>query len=189
MTRNHLFGMLTGGDLRSDGMANEVVEIVLTNDALFDDLYLGLRDSDDVVRGRAADALEKIGRSRPELLLQHLPELLHLAKSDKVAMVRWHIAMILGYFVIYPDLVGEISAVLVDLLVDRSVFVKSWAIVSLSIIGRNYPDWKDEVVIAISGMQGDSSTAIRAKVRKALVLLADDALSFPPGWVKSEYPA
>jgi hypothetical protein len=96
--------------------------------------------------------------------------------------------MILGYLVIYPDVVGEISTVLVGLLMDRSVFVKSWAIVSLSIVGRNYPEWKDEVVIAISGMQGDSSVAIKAKVRKALALLADDALSFPPGWIKSESP-
>lgn len=187
MTRNHLLGMLTGGDLRSDGMANEVVEIVLTNEELFDDLYIGLRDSDDVVRGRAADALEKIARSRPELLVEQLPELFQLAKSDSVAMVRWHIAMILGYLAICPDIVGEISSVLVDLLMDQSVFVKSWTIVSLSIVGRHYPEWKNEVIIAISGMQGDSSAAIRAKVRKALALLADDELAFPPGWIKSEY--
>lgn len=187
MTRNHLLGMLAGGDLRSDGMANEVVEIVLTNEELFDELFIGLRDSDDVVRGRAADALEKIARSRPELLLEQLPELIHMAKSDAVAMVRWHIAMIFGYLAVYPDVVDEISAVLVDLLSDRSVFVKSWAIVGLSIVGRNYPEWKDEVVTAISGMQGDSSTAIKARVRKALALLADDTLSFPPGWIKSEY--
>ncbi len=186
MKRNHLLGMLAGGDLRSDGMSNEVVEIVLANEELFDDLYVGLRDSDDVVRGRAADALEKIARSRPELLVEHLPELIHIAKSDSVAMVRWHIAMILGYLTIYPDIVGEISAVLVDLLVDQSVFVKSWTIVSLSIVGRNYPEWKDEVIFAISGMQGDRSAAIRTKVKKALSLLADDELPYPPGWIKSE---
>jgi HEAT repeat protein len=188
MARNHLLGMLAGGDLRSDGMANEVVEIVLANEELFDDLYEGLRDSDDVVRGHTADALEKIARSRPELLANKLSELLQFAVSDSAAMVRWHIAMILGYLAIYPDKVSEIGPVLLELLDDQSVFVKSWSITSLSIIGRNYPEWKDEILVAIAGMQGDRSAAVRSRVRNALALLSDDNLPYPPGWIKSEQP-
>jgi HEAT repeat protein len=183
---NHLLGMLAGGDLRSDGMSNEVTEIVLANPGLFDDLYEGLRMPDDVVRGRTADAIEKIARSRPELLVEHRSELIELARFDSVAMVRWHIAMILGYLAIFEDLVGEINTALVELLGDGSVFVRSWAIVSLSIIGRKYPDIRDGIVKAISPLQLDSSVAIRTKVRYSLAVLADDDVPFPPGWVKSE---
>lgn len=182
---NHLIGMLAGGDLRSDGMSNEVVDIVLSNIDLFDDLYEGLGVTDDVVRGRAADAIEKVARSRPDLLVEHMSELIRLASSDSVAMVRWHIAMIFGYLAIYEDLVGENKIALFELLGDESVFVKSWTIVSLSIIGRKYPDMRNEIVEAITRLQSDDSAAIRNKVWSSLVLLNDDEARFPAGWVKS----
>ena len=98
MTSNQLLDTLSGGDLRSDGMANE---IVLANEELFEDLYDGLGEEDEVVRGRTADALEKVARSRPDLLLDHLQDLIRTAHSDPIAMVRWHLAMILGHLVIY----------------------------------------------------------------------------------------
>jgi hypothetical protein len=183
---NHLIGMLAGGDLRSDGMSNEVVDIVLSNIELFDDLYEGLGMTDDVVRGRAADAIEKVARSRPDLLVGHMSELIRLASSDSVAMVRWHMAMILGYLAIYEDRVGEIKVALLGLLGDKSVFVKSWTIVSLSIIGRKYPDMSYEIFEAITRLQWDDSVAIRSKVRSALTLLTDDEVQFPSGWLKSD---
>ena len=42
---NQLLGMLSGGDLRSDGLSDEVVALVLSNDELFDDLYAGLLET------------------------------------------------------------------------------------------------------------------------------------------------
>ena len=87
---------LDGGDLRSDGLSDEVAELVLKNLHLLDELVEGLSVPDDVVRGRTADALEKISRSRPEMMVDHLPMLLRMGKEDMVPMVRWHIAMMLG---------------------------------------------------------------------------------------------
>jgi hypothetical protein len=39
---NQMLDWLSGGDLCSDGSANEATEIVLQNPHLFDDLYAGL---------------------------------------------------------------------------------------------------------------------------------------------------
>lgn len=184
---NQLLEWLSGGDLRSDGMANEVSDFVLHDPQLISDLYEGLSVSDDVIRGRTADALEKISRSRPDLLIDDLHELTQIAMNDGVAMVRWHIAMIFGYLSIYEEKINEIANILLHLLQDESVFVRSWAIVSLCIVGRKYPGKREEIVTHITPLQHDDSIAIKSKVRKAIDLLVNETVPFPKGWVKSRH--
>lgn len=57
--------LLALGDLRSDGFANEVVRIVSENLELRPALMEALASGDPVVRGHAADALEKLARQHP----------------------------------------------------------------------------------------------------------------------------
>jgi HEAT repeat protein len=184
---NQLLQWLSGGDLRSDGASNEVVEFVLANRAAFVDLYEGLSAPDDVVRGHTADALEKIARSQPEWVEDHIPDLVEVACRDEVPMVRFHLAMTLGHLAIYQDHIDEISRALLDLLEDDSVFVKSWAIASLCIVGRLCPDRRETIVQRISALQSDESAAIRTRVRKALPVLTNERAVFPKGWIKSQW--
>ena len=177
---------LSDGDLRSDGVSNEVVKFVLTNRAAFADLYEGLSAPDNVVRGRTADALEKIARSQPEWVENHIPDLVEVARRDEVPMVRFHLAMTLGHLAIYQDHIDEITQALLDLLEDDSVFVKSWAIASLCIVGRLYPDKRETIVQRISALQSDTSAAVRTRVRKALPVLTNEMAVFPKGWIKSQ---
>jgi hypothetical protein len=95
MSINPLLSKLKGGDLRSDGRSNEVTKEVLENISLLPDLIQGLSVKDDVVRGRTADSLEKLGRSHHKLLIPYLPLLLEKARNDPIYMVRFHLAMIL----------------------------------------------------------------------------------------------
>lgn len=75
---------LSTGDLRSDGAANEVADLVLQNPDLIEDLMDALRVRDDIVRGHAADALEKVARHLPELLIVHLDEIVSMTMHDEV---------------------------------------------------------------------------------------------------------
>ena len=184
---NQILEWLSGGDLRSDGLSNEVVDFVLNNIDVFDELFAGLSEPDDVVRGRTADALEKIARTRPEMFVRRLPELVEILMEDQLPMVRWHIAMTLGHLACYEDRVDEISVALLDLFNDPSVFVRSWAIVSLCIIGRKYPRMRGLIVEKVAPLQKDGSIAIRSRVRKALAILTDENVPFPTGWIKSNY--
>lgn len=183
---SQLLGWLSGGDLRSDGMANEAAGFVLQNPDLLDELFAGLRESDDVIRGRTADALEKVARARPDLLVDRLGELIAVVESDHLPMVRWHVAMILGHLACYEEVVDQVTPTLLGLLEDGSVFVRSWAIVSLCIIGRKYPGWNAQIVNQVVLLQADVSVAVRSKVRKAVNLLTDETVSFPEGWIKSK---
>jgi hypothetical protein len=80
---------LSGGNLQSDGRADDVARQVLRHPHLLGQLAEGLRDQDNVIRARTAHALEKISRTCPERLLVLLPQFIDLALRDQVPMVRW----------------------------------------------------------------------------------------------------
>jgi hypothetical protein len=170
---------LTGDDLRSDGLANEAAEAVLQTPSLFDDLYEGLSSPNDVIRG-TADALEKIGRKRPDLLVPHLQELVDISVTDQVPLVKMHLAMIFGHLALYEEHIDGLCSALFDLLEDESVFARSWTIVSLCIIARVYPVECDRIINRIA------PAAIRSRVEDALNLLTNEDAQFPKGWIKSE---
>ena len=183
---NTILGWLSGGNLRSDGAADQAVEAVLQHPAPFSDLMAGLDSQDAVIRGRTADALEKIARSRPDLTIGYLPTLLSQLKKDAVPMVRMHLAMMLGHFVEYSEYANIIIPALLQALDETSVFTKSWAIVSLCIYARKYPHYRGEIVEKITELSTDPSKAIQTKVRYAMEILSANERLFPKGWVKSE---
>jgi hypothetical protein len=168
-------------------MANEAADFVLSNPAVFDELFEGLTVPDDVVRGRTADALEKIARTWPDPFRARIPKLIQIAKRDDVAMVKMHIAMLFGHLAIYEDKIDKLYDALLELLQAESVFARSWAIVSLCIIARKYPEKSDSIVNRLVQFKNDESAAIRSRVKHALHLLTNRSASFPKGWIKSEH--
>ena len=52
---NTVLDWLSGGDLRSDGAADQATEAVLQHPALIGDLVAGLDSPDAVIKGRTAD--------------------------------------------------------------------------------------------------------------------------------------
>jgi hypothetical protein len=184
---NPILDWLSGEDLRSDGMANEVADVVLKNPSLFDEVMMCLDETNDVIRGRTADALEKIARVKPDLLVEHLPKLLQVAGEDTVPMVKMHLAMIMGHLAIYQERVDSLTKSLFNLLEDESVFTRSWAIVSLCIFARKFPHLQPQIVDCIAAYGQDDSIAIRTRVRKALELVTSEGAPFPKGWIKSEH--
>jgi HEAT repeat protein len=182
---NQLLQWLTGGDLRSDGSANEVADLVCTNPPLLNDLLMGLHQADDVVRARTTHALERISRSKPEMLVGHLAKLEQIAHSDQVPTVRWHIAMLLGNMAALRKLASPVGSVLLEMLADPSVFVKSWVISSLCIVGRKYPTQREQIIQGLIPLQKNHSPAVRSRASKATQLLLNDNLPMPAGWVKS----
>jgi hypothetical protein len=184
---NQILAWLSGGDIRSDGMANEAAEFVLANPEVYEELYAGLSASDGVVRSRASDALEKVARVKPALLKGDLPELIHIAKTEPKAAVKLHLAVIFGHLAVYEDEKEQLISALAHLLKDTSVFAKSWAITSLCILGRKYPQESNRILKEITPLQNDSSIAVRSKVKKGVVLLTDEDAPFIDGWIKSEH--
>jgi HEAT repeat protein len=184
---NQVDNWLSGGDLRSDGLSNEVTRVIIDNPGLLPNLVACLDAPDAVVRGRAADVIEKVGRALPEALVPHFDRLVTALSEDKVPMVRWHLAMALGHLVMYPEKVDAIEMALLDRLEDKSVFVVSWAIASLCILAFQYPARLPAIASTIAPFENSRSVALRARARKAMAALTKPGASLPPGWVKSEH--
>jgi HEAT repeat protein len=178
---------LSVGDLRSDGQANEVAELVTRKPELIPDLIDALPSGDPPTRGHAADALEKVARSHPHEFVPYMPTLIRRATQDGVGMVRWHLAMILGHTAMLTETVAAAKTALLELLGDENALVRSWAITSLCIISRLYPEHTPPIVEAVSQKRRDGSAAVAKRAKKALELMTIPSLPFPKGWIKSRH--
>src|SRR5271166_4404138 len=92
---NDIRARLKGGDLRSLGDSHELVEDVSEHPEMFGDLFANLFDADRLVRMRAADAVEKVTRERPQLLQPWKGPLLEQISAIEDKEVRWHVAQML----------------------------------------------------------------------------------------------
>lgn len=182
---NQVLRWLAGGDLRSDGMSNEAAGFILGHMQFFEDLYAGLHEDNETIRGRAADALEKVARQRPDVFVGRLDDLVRIARHDPVPMVRWHLAMILGHLAADGWRADDLKRTLLSMLADSSAFVRSWAISSLCILGRNHPRMRSQILKRLAPLQRDASIAVRSRVRNAMTLLLDQDAPFPKGWIKA----
>lgn len=183
---NQILSWLSEGDRRGDGLSDQVADFVLRNPAILGDLLEGLGESDHVIRGRTADALEKISRREPEWVSDQVPVLRDLAEADDSAQVGMHMAMIFGHLAQNEGLAEDNIDTLLSMLREKKVFVRSWVISSLCIYARLYPEVRERIVDRIAPMRDDPSIAIRTRVRYAMRLLTDEAKPFPKGWVKAE---
>lgn len=134
---------LAGGDLRSDGASSEVADLDCSQPDLLPDLLGACQSSDPIVRGGAADALEKVGRTKSEAIAPFIESLIDTLAADSVPMVRRHVAMLLGHLATDASLRPRIQQARHSLLGDESVFVACWAITSLCLVAYLDPRMLD----------------------------------------------
>lgn len=181
---NVLARWLAEGDLDSEGRVDEVTDIVLENPVRIEELLECFNSENPVVRGHAADAAEKIGREKPEIFLPYMHILFRTALEDSVGLVKQHLAILFGHTVVFSELVDPNVAALFKLLDSQHNSTKIWAITSLCIVAKLYPEYKPRVLGEISQLEESPKKPVRVRARKALEILTEDA-DLPDGWVKS----
>ena len=183
--QNPLRGMLAVGDLRSDGLAAEAAELVLSRPDLLPDLVDMLTDPDPAARGHAADALERVSREEPAAVEKYLGRLLSHVEGDSVAMVRWHLAMIFGNLSRSEKTASRSVPSLIALLDDPSAFVRAWSVSGLCLIGRQFSGFQEDILLALRRVGSDRSIAVRHRAATAVALLLDPGRPVPRSWVKT----
>jgi HEAT repeat protein len=93
--RRRLLALLSHGDRRSIGRADEVAFTVLRRPGYLPELAAGLWHPEPLVRMRAGDALEKVSRQRPDWLRPIGQDLLDLAARTEEQELQWHLAQLL----------------------------------------------------------------------------------------------
>ncbi|MTI95724.1 MAG: hypothetical protein FH749_09620 [Firmicutes bacterium] len=88
---------LSGGDLRSIGRANEVVQEIIDAPEMFGTVFEAIFAEDPVLRMRCSDVIEKVSAAHPELLQGYKDKLLKEMPAVRQKEVRWHLAQMVTY--------------------------------------------------------------------------------------------
>jgi hypothetical protein len=162
---------LEGGDRRSIGRVDEVIEQVLDDPSLFDALFRGMLDDDPVVRMRSADAAEKISAQRPQLLQAHKSKLIQQLAQSQQQEVRWHVAQMLPRL----DMNGEEREAAVGILLhyldDDSKIVKTFSMQALGDLALMDATLRPRVVPLLRKLTETGSPAMKSRGRKLLQIL------------------
>jgi hypothetical protein len=159
---------LKGGDLRSIGRANEVVNDVLRDPSLFGSLFQGLFDDDPIVRMRSADAVEKITTDRPELLQPYKATLIEQVAAVEQQEVRWHVAQMIPRLELSQQELARVTEILISYLDDKSNIVKTFSMQALADLAEQHPSLLPQAVEVIERLTRTGSPAMQSRGRKLL---------------------
>ncbi len=168
MGRRNITTLLAGGDRRSIGRADHVAAIVLRKRELFPELITGLWSKDPVIRMRTADAVEKVTRKKPELLMPYKKELLGLMAEAKDAELRWHLAAMVPRLPLNSMERERVASTLELYLADRSSIVKTFALQGLADLARSDAAMRAAVIEILREAARNGTPAMKARSRKLL---------------------
>ena len=169
----NLLDRLTGDDRRSIGRSDEVAALVLRRAALFKELMRGLRADDFLVRMRAADAAEKVSRTRPELLRPFQAKLLRLLDEVTQQELRWHLAQMVPRLQLTSKERLRAASALRRYLQDPSSIVKTCALQALAEIAAKDKSLQPEVKERLKEAVKTGTAAMKARSRKLLSQFED----------------
>jgi hypothetical protein len=164
----NILNRLTGGDRRSIGQSNEVVALVLKRPALFPELMQGLRNSDTLIRMRAADAAEKVSLQRPDLLEPFKSKLLRLLDEATEQELRWHLARMVPRLHLSKKDRQRAAFAFRLYMSDQSSIVKTSAMQALADLASADHELMPEVRKLLTTPTKNGTAAMRARGRKLL---------------------
>lgn len=165
---NALVPLLSGGDRRSIGKVAQVVRLVQSQPRHMADLVAGLWHDDEVVRMRAADALEKVSAGRPQMILPFRRTLLSLAERATQQEVRWHLAQILPRLPLIESEQARLTPILFAWLDDPSHIVQVNTLQALADLSASDAGLRFKLLPVAEAMAVHGAPSVRARLRSLL---------------------
>ncbi len=158
---------LTGGDRRSTGNADAVVALVRDDPERFDELWACLKNTDPIVRMRAADALEKLTRTDASHLQPYRQELLSNALDDGTQEVRWHLIPMTSRLTLSDDEAAAFADCLQQRLEkDASRIVRVTALQAAYDLSCRHPGLESRVDDMLGLAAASGVASLTSRVRK-----------------------
>ena len=168
---NDILNKLGEGDYRSIGKANEVVNDILRDEALFAAVFHGMLSSNGLIRMRSADVVEKVTRLRPYLLQPFKELLLTKISMSNQQEVRWHFAQMSSRLILNKSETELLLLTLVDYTNDKSRIVVTSSIQAIADIARRDNTYKVKAIAVICKLVSIGSPAVINRGRKLLLEL------------------
>lgn len=172
MNHEDIVRALKGGDRRSIGRSNQVVALVRRTPTLFPALIDCMHHEDELVRMRAADAVEKLTVTNPEWLQHFRIQLIKLSAKAKQPELKWHLAQVLPRLELSKRDRMIVVAVLRRYLKDKSRIVKTFAMQGLTDLTKQDPQLTNSILPLISSLTRTGSPSMRSRGRKLLLQLS-----------------
>ncbi len=165
--RTPLAARLQGGDRRSIGQADAVAAIVRAQPTRFAELWDCLTCEDGVVRMRAADALEKLGRDAPDLFSPHKAVLLSGELDDGTPELRWHLLAIASHLALTDAEAGAFAFRCNQIIRhDRSRIVRVMALQALFDVAGRHLSLGKLLAEALAYAAASALPSVRARAAK-----------------------
>ena len=168
MPRKDILPLLEGGDRRTIGRSDQVAAMVSKDPELLPKLIAGLWSEDPLVRMRAADATEKVTRSKREFLRPYKKELLGLMAEAKDQELRWHLAVMVPRLLLSTKERHLAASVLNSYLEDRSSIVRTFALQGLADLAQDDTSIRPKVLETLREATRNGTPAMKARSRKLL---------------------
>lgn len=166
---NSLLDLLAVGDMRTTGNVDAVVTEVLANHGLLDSLVAAIEHEDRGVRMRAADALEKISRSHPELVQAYKRELLSILDKCSQQEVQWHVAQLLPRLTLTKGEAMDAYALLLrNYRLSESRIVKTWSLQAMADLTERLPEKRRAVRQLAEEAARSGTAAMKSRAKKIL---------------------
>jgi hypothetical protein len=179
MNHEDIVYALMGGDRRSIGRSNQVVAHVRRTPTLFSALVDCMHHEDELVRMRAADAVEKLTVTNPEWLRPFRVQLIKLAARAEQPELRWHLAQVIPRLELSRRDCLIVGAVLRRYLRDHSRIVQTFAMQGLADLTKQDPTLRNSIRSLLLSLTKTGSASVKSRGRKLLTKLrAESAPSF-----------
>ena len=169
--------MLKGGHHNSLGRTEEVVAIVVADRQRLEELFVSLAESDELVRMRAGDALEKVCRQRPGWFSPHVDRLITEVGAIDQPSIQWHVAQMLQR--LRGDLSDEQARRAKELLQRNLTRSTDWIVlnVTMDVLAEWAADdaaLADWLIAVVERLRADPRKSVAKRAAKRLVALRDE---------------
>ena len=165
---NSTLDLLTGGDRRSIGKANEVAQLILQQPDKFNELIQGLYVQDPVIRMRAADVIEKVTAKDAHHLIPYKQAILNLLDQTSQIEVQWHLAQIVPRLPLTRDEIQKSYASIEKYLESSSSIVKAFSLQCLFDLSQKAPQYLSTTKRYLEKGLRSSTKAIQTRCRSLL---------------------
>ncbi len=162
---------LIGGDRRSLGTADTIASEVLRHNERFGELFEAMLHPDPIVRVRASDAVEKLTRSRPDLIVPFRKRLIDEVGQIDQTELRRHVGQMLARVKLDPKERSRAIALLERYLTDESSAVTGPAMSALGDFAMEDAHLRRRIAPKIEKLML-GSPALQARGKKILMRFA-----------------
>ena len=162
-----LINLLRGGDLRSIGQSDTVVQLI-NNQEQFDELFKLLFHSDRKIVMRSADSIEKISLNNKEYLKKHKKEILELCLKAADKELKRHLALLVSRLPLTDIELREVWELLAHWAKNRneSKIVRVNSLQALFTLLPKDDKLKDDFKFLLSGVERERIPSLNARIKK-----------------------